>query len=569
MSKEIHYPCRLYRNLEEGEQTVIFGDPAETADYCAATVFSKKRFDFPIVMNEVMESSQFGYELFYLAKYIHEITQIWPKLAIERNTGQATITVLRLLNYPNLFRMIDFSATDPHEGGGIGWVTTGFSRNGEIQGTRRKMLDDFAMVLRQKQITIYDEEQIRQLMGFVIVKGRGQQTSNMKDDLVIACYSDDTEVLTNTGWKRIIDVKKGEKIPSMDIMTKEVSLATNISTYINSYQGDMIHFNGRGIDIITTPNHKMVVAKSGGHNEYYSFSLERADSLINKHFRLLNHAIWGGNKKEKWIIPGYKPSKFHPYKNEVIFNTNDFLSLLGFYIAEGCVVGDDKNGYRVCFAQVEKSKGFLPFKQLLEKMNIKYTYIPNKQFNVYNTQLARYLARLIPKYAHNKRIPREILELHPKHLIHLYEYMMLGDGCNDRIYVTNSEGLKNDFCELVSKLGWYSTLGVVDSVGKNISCNPKYKIKHKCYFISIGKTHIEPRFNHHDKNQVNKILYEGNIVCLTLDKNHIMLVRRNGTTCWSGNTTGAYQIHLITPNEGLDEFDEVAFKAKKEKWRFK
>lgn len=185
-TKETHYPLRMYREPEDGEQFVIFGDPADSADYCAAVAFSKKHFDFPLVFNEIIESSQFGYELFYIAKYIYDRTQIWPKLAVEKNTGQASIYVLRLLNYPNLFRMVDFTAMDSHEGGGIGWITTGFSKNGELQGTRRKMLDDFAMVLRQNQVVLYDEEQIRQMLNFVIVKGRAQAKANTKDDLVIA-----------------------------------------------------------------------------------------------------------------------------------------------------------------------------------------------------------------------------------------------------------------------------------------------------------------------------------------------------------------------------------------------
>lgn len=185
MIKE-HYPVRIYRELERGEQTVIAADPAESHDFCAATVLSKKHYDYPVVFSEIMESSQFGYELNSLAKYVYSKTQMWPKLAVERNTGQATIFVLKTLNYPNLFRMVDFTAQSSHEGGGIGWVTTGHWSGGELMGTRRKMFDDFALVLRQGLIKMYDEEQIRQFKSFMLVKGRGQQRSNKKDDQVIA-----------------------------------------------------------------------------------------------------------------------------------------------------------------------------------------------------------------------------------------------------------------------------------------------------------------------------------------------------------------------------------------------
>jgi hypothetical protein len=184
---KIEYPVKQYRELEEGEQFVIFGDPAESQDFCAAVAISKKHFDCPLVFNWVMESTQFGYELFYMAKFIQKKTGLWPKLAVERNTGQATIYILKTLNYPDLFRMVDFSSTNSAEKGEIGWVTTGALTGGVLMGTRRKMLDDLSTAINQGMIKLYDETQIRQLMSFLIVKGgRAQAQSNKKDDLCMS-----------------------------------------------------------------------------------------------------------------------------------------------------------------------------------------------------------------------------------------------------------------------------------------------------------------------------------------------------------------------------------------------
>jgi len=178
--------ARLYRELEYGEQFVVFADPAEAKDFCAAVAVSKKRYDCPLVFNQVMESSQFGYTLEHMCKYIFEKTGMWPKLAVERNTGQATIYVLKTLNYPDLFRMVDMTSTNSHEGGGIGWVTTGHMAGGELQGTRRKMLDDESLAISQGRLIMYDPIQIKQHMAFMLVKGRAQAKSNKKDDFVMA-----------------------------------------------------------------------------------------------------------------------------------------------------------------------------------------------------------------------------------------------------------------------------------------------------------------------------------------------------------------------------------------------
>jgi hypothetical protein len=179
-------PVKIYREPEINEQFVVFADPADSKDFCAAVAISKKHYDCPIVFNDVLESSQFGYELNNFCKYIFNKTAMWPKLAVERNTGQATIYVLKTLNYPDMFRMVDMTSITSHEGGGIGWVTTGSLTAGELQGTRRKMLDDLALAVKQGQIKIYDETQLRQMMAFMIVKGRAQAKANKKDDLVMA-----------------------------------------------------------------------------------------------------------------------------------------------------------------------------------------------------------------------------------------------------------------------------------------------------------------------------------------------------------------------------------------------
>lgn len=194
-------PLRQYREIEYGEQFVVFADPAESQDFCAAVALSKKHLDFPLVFNEVMESSQFGYELNNLCKFIYNKTMMWPKLAVERNVGQATIFVLRQLNYPDLFRMVDFASNNSYESGQIGWLTTGSNKGGELVGTRRKMLDDFALVLRQGQAQMYDEQQIVQFKNFVVVKGRAQARSSAHDDLVMAtCGAWQIHLLTPTQY---------------------------------------------------------------------------------------------------------------------------------------------------------------------------------------------------------------------------------------------------------------------------------------------------------------------------------------------------------------------------------
>lgn len=177
--KELLPQFRVYRELVPNEHFCIFADPAEGTDYCAAVAISKKRCDTPVVYNCKTESSQFGYDLYGMARYIETKTHIWPTIAVERNTGQATIHVLVTLNYPDMFRMQTFDTTYIKETDKLGWFTT--------KASRKKMLDDFSLVIKQGIIKIYDRDIVDQMRAFVLDKqGRPAAVRNKHDDLVIA-----------------------------------------------------------------------------------------------------------------------------------------------------------------------------------------------------------------------------------------------------------------------------------------------------------------------------------------------------------------------------------------------
>lgn len=175
---------KLYRELDREEQFVIYGDPSEGRDFCAAAACSKKHADIPFVFNAQVKSAQFGYELEKMAKFIHRETNFWPTIGVERNMGQATIHVLNTLNYPMMYRMTYFDSSTQKMSEKMGYQLT--------EGSRRKLLDDFALALRQRTVTIYDKETFKQMKTFVLRKTtmgstlKPQAESGCYDDLVIA-----------------------------------------------------------------------------------------------------------------------------------------------------------------------------------------------------------------------------------------------------------------------------------------------------------------------------------------------------------------------------------------------
>jgi hypothetical protein len=162
---------KLFRKLEAGERIIIAGDPADGGnDPCAAQAYSLRHHDYPFVFNAKM------------ACYIKKMTGEFPMIAVEKNTGSATLYVLMTYNYPNLFRMPK-NIFDPkkakEESDTIGWVTS--------STTRMLIVDGFALALKQHAIKIYDIETVKQCMTFIInPKGKPQAANGSHDDLVIA-----------------------------------------------------------------------------------------------------------------------------------------------------------------------------------------------------------------------------------------------------------------------------------------------------------------------------------------------------------------------------------------------
>lgn len=174
---------KLFRKIEAGEKFVIGADPADGGeDYCAAQAYSLRHHDYPFILHARMEATQFGHELYKMAYYLNKLTKELPVIAVEKNTGSATLYVLMQYNYPNLFRMpknIFDPKKNQEESDTIGWITS--------STTRMLIIDGFALALKQHAVKIYDVETIKECMTFVIsTKGRPEAARGSHDDLVLA-----------------------------------------------------------------------------------------------------------------------------------------------------------------------------------------------------------------------------------------------------------------------------------------------------------------------------------------------------------------------------------------------
>ncbi len=368
----------------------------------------------------------------------------------------------------------------------------------------------------------------------------GTQFFYISYDEAPQCYSEDTDVLTNNGWKKFSEVKIGEYVPSLNLTTGLVESSTVEKVINQPYSGEMIQFGGgRGqlTDVMVTPNHKMVVAKSKGANEYNNFDFELAGNLVGKHFKMNQSFLYTeGKNKKHFIIPAYSSNQYHRYERKLPIE--DFLLFLGLYISEGCVWKT-----RLTISQTEKGKAFRMLPKLLDALGYSWSFNKKVGFNIFDKQLTEFIKKFIPGLAEEKRIPREILNLSPKLLKYLFDGLILGDGSrkkNHGTYGTTSRGLADDVMELCLKLNFIPSLNIQKGGTGGLINGRKIKGYLDFYRIQFRTNWQFPRINHHPKDisyaTVKKIFYTGNVVCLALDKNHTLMVRRNGKIIWSGNS---------------------------------
>jgi len=171
---------RLYRQPKPNEFFVCGADPAEGNDYCAAHWLSKSTQEVVMTFHARMESTQFGFELAKGSTFIHKETGLWPTIAVERNTGQATIARLIDLNYASLYRHTDLTDANLPESNKIGWPTN--------TATRPQMLDDLAVAVRQGVIKVLDKQTLKEMLSFIRNQktGKPEAESGTHDDLCMA-----------------------------------------------------------------------------------------------------------------------------------------------------------------------------------------------------------------------------------------------------------------------------------------------------------------------------------------------------------------------------------------------
>lgn len=173
--------------------------------------------------------------------------------------------------------------------------------------------------------------------------------------------------------------------------------------------------------------------------------------------------------------------------NRFIFLDQNLMRLIGYFTAEGCVVGN-QNNRQLRFAFNENETDFhQDVKNLVEKIfgYAETTFRPTKRHAVEviisNHAIAKFFEALMPKGAVNKRLPEFVLNQTIENLRQFLIGALRGDGSLKdarRIgYKTASPHLAHQIAEIFMRLGYLASVQ---------SYEPKYENHSTSYYVRIG-----------------------------------------------------------------------------------
>lgn len=93
------------------------------------------------------------------------------------------------------------------------------------------------------------------------------------------CYSADTQVLTNEGWKYFYDLNKREYVLQWDKNTNKLSWVKPLNYFEYDIDDELKLFENRHISQLVTKNHKIAVSIKKRRKEYGDYELIDADSI--------------------------------------------------------------------------------------------------------------------------------------------------------------------------------------------------------------------------------------------------------------------------------------------------
>ena len=327
----------------------------------------------------------------------------------------------------------------------------------------------------------------------------------------IHCFSEDTEILTPTGWKFIKDLSKEDLVSQWD--NNNISFVKPSEIINRFYNGPMISIKSKKTDQLITPEHR----------------------VIHKNPRNEN---WVVNEAKDFI--NFKSARNLPKSGKILNNKNsyelDFIRLLVAVQADAYLM-KDCSGIRFQFHKTKKRDRLI---RILNKLNIKFTLkeVLKEEDLVFIIYLnsSEDTIKIRSILNEDKSFPDSFYNLSFKEIETIVDEVQYWDGTvtsNGDIVLdsTSKQTIEvlQTLCHLIGLSSQYSEFN-------------KKTVKGECYIYRcyISKTNSQLTTKPYNYKEIE---YTGNIVCVTVPSGFIM-VKRNNKIFISGNCITARKLNI-------------------------
>lgn len=349
------------------------------------------------------------------------------------------------------------------------------------------------------------------------------------------CYSDDTEFLTDKGYKLYDDIVEGDKIAQY--IDGRIEYVDFISRY-EGYSDTMINLksNSSLIDLWVTPNHRTLF-RTSSRNKYKVWEAERlvGRSCINLPIKF----EYPGVEREAPFVFDAVVERGRTYSKTVSFDADTFIEFLGFYLGDGhagtypCKGG---NSYRINLAQsLKPNKAGQWIKELNKRMgNFFRENLSTPGFLILeasNRNIVRFIEREFLSTG-TKRIPEWVYNLSLRQRELFLQAFIKADGCvvdgkEYNMLYSNNQDLLNDLMRLANINGYRThQYPRHDSKHKSILKGKEIEVGYIPYCGIVKRETVNVK--------ATKVQKRMRVVCFEVPSS--FLVVRRGIACISGNS---------------------------------
>jgi len=383
------------------------------------------------------------------------------------------------------------------------------------------------------------EDYCRQLTSEarVVVEGKPVWVKRSRNNHFLDCFDPDTELLTEDGWMRVEDaVSYVGRFATVNLDSDVIEYQGATKSVSRWHSGEMVQIKGRAVDLLVTPNHRMVTQRRNPVDNTPRITLAKDLTIWHTLKRSSN---WVGERHDVVTLPelSLKATNWRELSEpERSFNAGDWCEFLGWYICGGHTTHQG-NYARVVISQGPGEKADR-IAALLDRMGLEYSIHGGRQFVISSRQIAAALADCAGEdgRCYSRRVPGFVRRASSDLIDRFLDAAILGDGWVQngyRAYATVSAKLADDMQELFIKAG--RSANIIRRDAKPYSINGRTSPNTvDQYHVSEIRTPAASLRRADNAPIFRNVAYSGMVYCVTVP-NGTLIARRNGKAIIVGN----------------------------------